>query len=149
MAVTADDLRAFERRVLEAFEAKRVMGPVHLSGGNEAHLIRVFRSVMPGDWVFSTYRSHYHALLHGIDPEWLFAEIVAGRSMNIASREKRFLSSAIVGGCLPIAVGTAAAIKRTHGMRLVTPAWRKETLRDRALSPITQSNGHANKRKNA
>lgn len=47
----------------------------------------------------------------------------------------------------PIAGGVyvVRAIKRTVGMRLVTPAWKKERAQARALSPVTQSNGHANK----
>ncbi len=45
----------------------------------------------------------------------------------------------------PIAGGVyvVRAIKRTVGMRLVTPAWRKERAKARGLSPVTQSNGHA------
>jgi SAM-dependent methyltransferase len=40
----------------------------------------------------------------------------------------------------PIAGGiyVVRAIKRVHGMRLVTPAWRQERARRRALSPIPQ-----------
>lgn len=35
------------------------------------------------------------------------------------------------------------AVKRVHGMRLVTPAWRKERARRRALAAIPQRNGSA------
>ena len=41
------------------------------------------------------------------------------------------------------------AVKRVHGMRLVTPAWRQERARRRALAPIPQrstGNGHARER---
>jgi SAM-dependent methyltransferase len=40
----------------------------------------------------------------------------------------------------PIAGGVyvVRAVKRTHGMRLITPAWRRERARRRALSPIPQ-----------
>jgi SAM-dependent methyltransferase len=40
----------------------------------------------------------------------------------------------------PIAGGiyVVRAVKRVHGMRLVTPAWRKERARRRALAPVTQ-----------
>lgn len=113
--MTADELIAFERRVQEEFEAGRVAGPVHLSGGNEAQLIEVFREVNREDWVFSTWRNHYHALLHGISPEWVFAEILAGRSLSLNSAAHRFYTSAIVGGILPIATGVAAGIKRCRG----------------------------------
>ena len=48
----------------------------------------------------------------------------------------------------PIMGGTyvVRAVKRVHGMRLVTPAWRKERARRRALAPMPQrsnGNGHA------
>lgn len=113
----AEELIAFEARVKAAIEAGEVRGPVHLSGGNEEQLIRIFEDINPTDYVFSTYRSHYHALLHGVWPEWLYAEILAGRSMNIQSY--RFYSSAIVGGCLPIALGLAAGIRRRGGSERV------------------------------
>ena len=112
-------LEEFEIEVAEAFKAKRIKGPIHLSGGNEYPLIPIFKSISREDWVFSTYRNHYHALLHGIPRDWLMAEIKAGRSMNISSPEHRFVTSAIVGGCLPIAVGVAAALKRQGSPRKV------------------------------
>lgn len=105
-------LIAFEKRVAEAFERGEVKGPVHLSGGNEDQLIAVFEKVSSDDWVFSTWRNHYHALLHGIQEERVFSEICAGRSMNLTFPEHKFYASAIVGGILPIATGVAAAIKR-------------------------------------
>jgi SAM-dependent methyltransferase len=49
----------------------------------------------------------------------------------------------------PIAGGVyvVRAVKRTHGMRVITPTWREERARRRALSPIPQkSNGHAKNR---
>lgn len=107
-------LIAFEKRVADAFANKLCKGPVHLSGGNEDHLIRIFNDIHPEDWVFCSYRNHYHALLHGIPEDWLFNEILEGRSMNIHNFHHRFFSSAIVGGTLPIAVGVAAALQR-HG----------------------------------
>lgn len=117
--MTAAQLKAFEAEVAELFAAAKILGPVHLSGGNEDQLLKIFEAIDSEDWVFSTYRSHFHALLHGIDREWLMAEILAGRSMNIMNPEHRFFSSAIVGGCLPIAVGVAAALKRQGSERKV------------------------------
>lgn len=117
--MTADDLIAFEKRVIDAFINKKVKGPVHLSGGNEEALIEIFKEIHHEDWVFSTYRNHYHALLHGVSEEWLWTEILEGRSMNIFSAEHRFVTSAIVGGCLSIAVGVAAALKRQGSERKV------------------------------
>jgi SAM-dependent methyltransferase len=34
------------------------------------------------------------------------------------------------------------AVKRVHGMRVITPAWRKERARRRALAALPQKNGH-------
>ena len=111
MRPTKRRLIAFEKRVAAAFKVKKVKGPIHLAGGNEDALLSIFQNISDGEWVFSTYRSHYHALLHGIPEKWLMAEILAGRSMSIHSLEHRFMSSAIVGGMLPIAVGVAVALK--------------------------------------
>lgn len=111
MTHTRESLIAFTDRVAAAFEAKLIRAPVHLCGGNEDQLIDIFRDVRPGDWVFSTWRSAYHALLKGIPEEWVWNEIVAGRSMYLMSREHRFFCSSIVGGILPIALGMAAGIK--------------------------------------
>jgi TPP-dependent pyruvate/acetoin dehydrogenase alpha subunit len=108
---SADQLRDFEKRVAEEFEKGNIKGPVHLSGGNEDQLIAVFKHVSTEDWVFCTWRNHYHALLHGIPENVLLAEIRAGRSMNLTFPEYRFYSSSIVGGILPIAVGVAYALK--------------------------------------
>lgn len=106
--MTIDELQAFEREVAAAFEAKRIRAPIHLSGGNEAQLIEIFRHVQPTDWVFSTWRSHFHALLHGVPRDLVMREILAGRSMMLHFPEYRFFTSAIVGGILPIACGVAS-----------------------------------------
>ena len=106
------DLLAFEAEVKRRFEAGQIHGPVHLSNGNEDALIEIFKDVKRSDWVLSTWRNHYHALLHGIPPEEVMAQIMAGKSMSMSSVKHRFLASSIVGGMLPIAVGLAAAGER-------------------------------------
>lgn len=105
--MTKAELIAFEREVADRYERGEIRGPVHLSGGNEEALIDIFANVKREDWVFSTWRSHYHALLHGVPPDRVMAEIMAGRSMNLNFPEYRFFTSAIVGGIVPIAVGVA------------------------------------------
>jgi TPP-dependent pyruvate/acetoin dehydrogenase alpha subunit len=101
----------FEERVQKVYEAGEIKAPIHLSGGNEDQLIEIFKKISNDDWVFSSWRNHYHALLHGFDPEKLFNLIVEGRSMGINSLEDKFYSSSIVGGSLPIALGVAQSIK--------------------------------------
>ena len=105
------DLIDFEKRVQEVYEAGEIRAPVHLSGNNEDQLIKIFEKIDKDDWVFSSWRNHYHALLHGFDSEELFNLIKEGRSMGINSVERKFYSSSIVGGTLPIALGVAQSIK--------------------------------------
>ena len=105
------DLIDFEKRVKKVYEAGEIKAPIHLSGNNEDQLIKIFKNIDKDDWVFSTWRNHYHALLHGFDPEELFNLIKEGSSMGINSVERKFYSSSIVGGILPIALGVAQSIK--------------------------------------
>lgn len=107
-----EELIHFENKIVRSWDAGKIRGPVHLSGGNETPLIEIFKRISENDWVFSTWRSHYHALLKGISPDWLEKEILEGRSITIVNKDKKFYSSAIVGGILPIAVGVAMSNKR-------------------------------------
>lgn len=109
-----EELIHFENKIVESWETGKIRGPVHLSGGNEKHLIEIFKRISENDWVFSTWRSHYHALLKGVSPDWLESEILDGRSISIINREKKFYSSAIVGGIIPIATGAAMSNKRDN-----------------------------------
>jgi len=111
--LTAEDLIAFENKIVEHWEGAKIRGPVHLSSGNEFLLIEIFKRIKTTDWVFSTWRSHYHALLKGIDPNWIENEILAGRSITLCNINEKFYSSAIVTATLSIALGTALSIKRS------------------------------------
>ncbi len=117
--MTKDDLIRFEKEVADRFERGEIRGPIHLSGGNEDQLIEIFKDIKPTDWVFSTWRSHYHALLHGVPEQLVMDEIMAGRSMNLMFPEYSFFTSAIVGGICPIAVGVAQALKMQGSDRKV------------------------------
>lgn len=117
---TPETLIAFENRVAAAFEAKQIRAPIHLcSDGQAGPLLDIFRTVRPDDWVFSTWRSHWHCLLKGVPEEEVFAAILDGRSMFLCFKEQRIVSSAIVGGILPIALGVAMGIKRAGGRERV------------------------------
>ena len=112
-------LISFEEKISRMYENKLIRGPVHLSGNNEEQLIKIFKKINKNDWVFSSWRNHYHALLHGINSDWLFNEIINGRSMGIINKKRKFYSSSIVGGILPIALGVALSIKRRRGKNKV------------------------------
>ena len=111
--LNAADLIAFEDEVAERFNSGRIRAPVHLYSGNELAMIEVFKDVQPNDWVFCSWRSHYQCLLKGVPAAEVMAEIMAGRSISLCFPAQRVYSSAIVGGVLPIAVGTAMAIARS------------------------------------
>ncbi len=113
--MTAEELIAFETEIAEAFNAAKIHAPVHLYSGNEAQMLGIFRDVKPEDWVMCSWRSHYQCLLKGVPREQVKAEILAGRSISLCFPEHRIVSSAIVGGILPLAVGVALGIKRQGG----------------------------------
>ena len=112
MKITSKDLINFENEIKNLYEKKFIKAPIHLSGNNENQLINIFKKINKEDWVFSTWRNHYHALLKGIPKSLLREKILKGKSMSIISKKYKFYSSAIVGGCLPIALGVGMSIKR-------------------------------------
>lgn len=119
IAWTVDQLQEFETRVASEFEQAKIRGPVHLSYGNEAPLIDLFQYVNADDWVFSTWRNHYHALLHGVPADYLMDRVLKGHSIDFQAPDQRFYTSAIVAGIVPIAVGTALALKWSGEKRMV------------------------------
>ena len=110
---TKEDLIEFEEKIVSLWEGGKIKAPVHLSHGNEDELIEVFSVIDKDDYIFSTWRSHYHALLHGLTPEWIEDKILQGKSISLCNLDHNFYSSAIVTGVLPIALGTAIGLKKT------------------------------------
>lgn len=113
--LTAADLKTFESQIAELFNSGQIRAPIHLADGNEDQLIGIFANIREQDWVFCSWRSHYHCLLKGVSPEILREEILSGRSISLCFPDQRIYSSAIVGGSIPIAVGVAMGIAR-HSM---------------------------------
>lgn len=111
--MTKDELIAFEEGIASDFNAGLIRYPVHMESGNEDDLINVFKNVKPNDWVYVTWRGHLKALLKGVPPDELRSAIHRGESMALRFDKHRVYGSAIVGGTVPIALGTALAIKRS------------------------------------
>ena len=109
---TEEKLIAFEQEIVDIWEAGKITGPVHLSNGNEAQLIEIFKRIKETDWVFSTWRSHYHWVLKGLSADYGTQLIKEGKSITLCDTDGKFYSSAIVGGTLPIALGVASALKK-------------------------------------
>jgi pyruvate dehydrogenase E1 component alpha subunit len=112
-------IRAFEARCAELYQAQKIRGFLHLYDGEEAVSVGVMQALGPEDAVVATYREHGQALARGVPMTAIMAEMYGklegccrgrGGSMHIFDRERRFYGgNAIVGGGLPLALGTALA----------------------------------------
>ena len=114
-------MRRFEERVGEMYTRARVGGYTHLNIGEEAAVAGVLDPLRPNDYVYSNYREHGHALMRGVDPSAIMAELFGketgvskgrGGSMHLFDAKKRFMGGyGIVGGSIPLAAGAAFAVK--------------------------------------
>ena len=107
-----NELINFENEIAKLFNEGKIRAPVHLYHGNESQLIDIFKNIKKEDWVFCSWRSHYQCLLKGVPKKDITDEILAGRSISLCFPRHNIYSSAIVGGSLPIAVGTAMSLQR-------------------------------------
>ena len=55
--LTIKDLIDFEKDIKQIYEKGAIKAPIHLSGNNERQLIKIFKKINSGDWVFSTWRN--------------------------------------------------------------------------------------------
>jgi pyruvate dehydrogenase E1 component alpha subunit len=112
-------IRRVEERLLELFAQGKIPGFIHVGIGQEAVPVGVCSCLKPGDFISSTHRGHGHALAKGVDLKRFMAEIFGrrdgycrgrGGSMHVASKELGLIgSNGIVGGGIPISLGTAFA----------------------------------------
>lgn len=114
-------IRRFEEKCVELYSSEKIRGFLHLYIGEEAVAVGVMDALTPDDNIFATYREHGHALVRGVSPNAIMAEMFGkvegcsrgrGGSMHLFDAATRFYGgSAIVGGGLPLAVGMALADK--------------------------------------
>lgn len=112
-------IRRFEERSAELYQQEKIRGFLHLYIGEEAVAVGMMSALEPDDAVVATYREHGHALVRGVDPGSIMAEMYGkvegcsrgrGGSMHLFDAATRFYGgNAIVGGGLPLAVGLALA----------------------------------------
>ena len=115
--------RRFEERAAEEYARGNIGGFLHLYPGEEAVAIGTLRAAEPADYVVSTYREHVHALVRGVTPREVMAELFGkatgcsggyGGSMHLFDPERRFLGGyAIVGETFPVAAGVAYRLRMT------------------------------------
>ncbi|KKQ38592.1 MAG: Transketolase central region-containing protein [Candidatus Roizmanbacteria bacterium GW2011_GWA2_37_7] len=104
----------FENEIAQIYETAAIKGPIHLRGGNEKILIKIFKQINTDDTVFATWANHLEALLHCIPREKVKKRILDGHSMAMNFPEYNFYTSSIVNGISPIGVGVAWAIKKQN-----------------------------------
>ena len=114
-------IRRFEEKCAELYSAGKIHGFLHLYIGEEAVAVGAMQALTPDDNIVSTYREHGHALVRGLSPGVVMAEMYGkangccrgrGGSMHLFDVTRRFYGgNAIVGGGLPLAVGLALADK--------------------------------------
>lgn len=114
----AERVRQFEKRLLD--DMPNIYVPVHLCLGQEWVAADIHDHIHKEDWLFSTHRNHGHYLAKGGSEEKLWDEI-HGRekglnqgfsgSQGISDKTINFHASAIVGGLVGVATGTACALK--------------------------------------
>lgn len=107
--------RRFEQAAAEQYTRGMIAGFLHLYPGEEAVAVGSLHAAEHGDYVVSTYREHVHAMVRGIPPRAIMAELFGrqtgcsggyGGSMHLFDIERRFLGGyAIVGETFPVATG--------------------------------------------
>ena len=110
--ISIEKIINFEKSIFDLYNNGKIKYPIHLTKGNEKQLIKIFKYINKNDWVYCSWRNHAHALLHNFPEKKLKNQIINGKSMYISSKKNNFFCSSIAGGIIPIALGTALAIKK-------------------------------------
>ncbi len=113
--------RVFEQKCAEVYRIGKIGGFCHLYIGQEAISIGTQMALKEGDYVITSYRDHVQAMVAGITPEAVMAELYGkaggnvkgkGGSMHMFSKEKGFFGGhGIVGGQIGVGTGMAYAQK--------------------------------------
>lgn len=114
-------IRRFEEEAARAYAQGKIGGFLHLYIGQEPVAVGASSALRPSDYAITTYRDHGLALARGMSPRTAMAELFGkvtgcskglGGSMHFFDVEHNMLGGyGIVGGHIPVAVGTAFASK--------------------------------------
>ena len=109
----------FEKKIQKNLH--RIFCPVHLSIGHEKVAEQIFLKIKKHDYLYSYHRNHHHYIAKGGSKKKLFDEILGKKkglnkgyagSQSICDESINFYASAIVGGLIGTAAGTAYALKK-------------------------------------
>lgn len=113
--------RRFEEKCAEVYRMGKIGGFCHLYIGQEAIGVGSMLALKPSDMVITSYRDHVQAMVKGISPEAVMAELYGkiggcvkgkGGSMHMFSAEHEFFGGhGIVGGQIGVGTGMAYAAK--------------------------------------
>src|SRR5271165_4880348 len=117
-------IRHFEEKAAEGYTLGKIGGFLHLYIGQEAVATGIIAQLRRDDVVISSYREHGHALVKGVHPNAVMAELYGkatgcskgkGGSMHIYDAATNMLGGyAIVAGQLPLACGYGLAAQYQH-----------------------------------
>jgi acetoin:2,6-dichlorophenolindophenol oxidoreductase subunit alpha len=121
-------IRLFEERVAQLKRNLQVHGLIHLSIGGEGVAAAVCGQLRDEDAVYSGHRAHGHAIAKGAPVNAVMAELMGrvdglcqglGGSMHLVDAAHGFMgATGVVGGNLPLALGTALAQHLRGGDRV-------------------------------
>ncbi len=121
-------IRLFEERVAQLKRTLQVHGLIHLSIGGEGVAAAVCGQLRDDDAVYSGHRAHGHAIAKGAPVDRVMAELMGrvdgvcrglGGSMHLVDAEHGFMgATGVVGGNLPLALGSALAAHLQGGDRV-------------------------------
>jgi pyruvate dehydrogenase E1 component alpha subunit len=113
--------RRFEEKCAEVYRMGKIGGFCHLYIGQEAIGVGSMMALEPKDMVITAYRDHVQAIVKGMTPESVMAELYGkaggcvkgkGGSMHMFSKELEFYGGhGIVGGQIGVGTGMAYASK--------------------------------------
>ncbi len=113
-------MREFEEACIRGVAEKHIHGEVHVAVGQEAIGAALAGVLRDTDALVSTHRNHLHAIAKGVPLYPMLAEIFEretglcggfGGHMHLFDPARRFSTTGIVGGSLPVALGHAYAAR--------------------------------------
>ena len=120
-------IRLFEERAGQLKRTDEVYGLIHLSVGQESVAAGICTQLTDDDSVYSGHRAHGHALAKGAPMDRVMAGLMGrddglchglGGSMHLVDTEHGLMgATGVVGGNIPIALGTALAGRLDGGDR--------------------------------
>lgn len=119
-------VRDFEHRLQD--NMRNIFVPVHLCLGHEGVGADLYECLQPQDWLFAPHRNHHLYFAKGGSEQKLWDEIMGletgmnqgfSGSQGFSDSGINFHASAIVGGLVGVATGTAYALKMDGSKAIV------------------------------